>query len=251
MNRASSFSYQCNQCGRCCHDQVITLSPWDVLEIARAARITTGEAVSRYTERRGSLLKFGADGGCVALDGVRCMLHQGRPLACRLYPLALEREDARDGTPDTATEQFVTLEPADGSLGVFAKDGTIEAFLTAQGVPQYLAMNTPYARLLPVFRRRIADLVDFDTVEPREFWRRAVAEALRESGFDPNPLIDALFDPDALGCGGATDADTVAAHVQALEAKIRAEVNPEIIATAAVMLAVSLGYAPEDAMNEE
>ncbi|MGH7933829.1 MAG: YkgJ family cysteine cluster protein [Candidatus Binataceae bacterium] len=251
MNRESRFSYQCNQCGRCCHDQVITLSPWDVLRIARAAGVTTGEAVARYTERRGSLLKFGANGGCVALDGVRCTLHRGRPLACRLYPLALERDDAKDGTPDNATEQFVTLEPAGGSLGVFANNGTVGAFLAAQGVPEYLEMNTPYARMLPAFRRRVADLVDFDTVEPREFWRRAVAEALRESGFDANPLIDALFDSDALGCGRATDADTVAAHVRALETKIRAEVNPEIIAAAAVMLAVSLGYSPEDAMSEE
>src|ERR1700751_4525446 len=94
MDRQTPFSYRCNQCGLCCHNKVITLSPYDVLRIARAATITTGEAVRRYTIRRGSILKFEASGACSALDGSRCGLHRGRPLACRLYPLGIERSDA-------------------------------------------------------------------------------------------------------------------------------------------------------------
>jgi len=89
VNRQSAFSYLCNACGRCCHDKVITLSPYDVLRIARAAGISTGEAMRRFTIRRGSLLRFDATGACAALDGARCRLHQGRPLACRLYPLGI------------------------------------------------------------------------------------------------------------------------------------------------------------------
>src|SRR5579859_4092683 len=102
MDRNSRFSYECRQCGRCCHDKVITLSPYDVICVARAAGITTGEAVARYTIRRGSILRFTANGGCVALAGVRCGIHRGRPLACRIYPLGLER---RTG----AEEKFVRL----------------------------------------------------------------------------------------------------------------------------------------------
>ena len=62
MEAGSAFSYACNQCGRCCRDKVITLSPCDVIRIARAAGITTGEAIARYTIRRGSLLRFEPDG---------------------------------------------------------------------------------------------------------------------------------------------------------------------------------------------
>jgi hypothetical protein len=69
---------------------------------------------------------------------------------------------------------------------------------------------------------------------------------LAESGYDPNPLIDATFDPDGFGCGRASDADTVAAHIGVLSEMIRRELNPELLAAAAVMLAVSLGYSPAE-----
>src|SRR5271167_3268415 len=89
VNRKSQFSYVCKACGRCCHHKVITLSPYDVLRLALAAGISTREAIARYTIRRGSILKFSDGGVCVALDGARCGVHRGRPIACRLYPLGI------------------------------------------------------------------------------------------------------------------------------------------------------------------
>jgi Fe-S-cluster containining protein len=238
MNRRSPFSYACNACGLCCHNKVITLSPYDVLRLADAASITTREAVARYTIRRGSTLKFADSGACAALESMRCGVHRGRPLACRLYPLGLERAD------DSGDEKFVTLEPAAGSLGVYGLDGVVNDFLEAQGVADYLEANARYASLLPVFRERIESMVDFDRIEPREFWRRATRDALAESNYDLNPLIDEIFD--AHGTIGASydNASTVAAHVERLTHMIRCESDAEILAAAAVMLAVSLGYSP-------
>ena len=238
MNRTSSFSYICNACGRCCHDKVIGISPFDLLRIAREAGVTTSEAIARFTIRRGSILKFRDGGACVALDGVRCGVHRGRPLACRLYPLGIERDGAR------GDDKFVTLEAAVGSLGVYGDRGTVDDFIEAQNVGPHLDANARYASLLPLYRERIAATVDFVRVLPREFWRCAVREALAESGYDPNPLIDATFDPDGFGCARASDADTVAAHIEILSKMIRREANPELLAAAAVMLAVSLGYSP-------
>jgi len=231
MNRESEFSYQCNACGRCCHDKVITLAPYDVMTIARAAGISTGEAIGQFTLRRGSILRFTAEGACAALDGVRCGIHSGRPLACRLYPLGIERGGRE--------ERFVRLEPAPGSAGIYGNDGTIAAFLENQGVPEYLAMNERYAALLAIVRKRIGDLVDFEKVEPREFWRRATREALAESGYDPNPIIDALFDV----------GNNVDEHIEALADLARQSDNADTLASAAVLLAVSLGYSPSDAIH--
>jgi hypothetical protein len=239
MNRKSPFSYVCNACGRCCHDKVITLSPYDVLRLARAAGITTREAIARYTIRRGSILKFTGGGACAALEGARCGVHRGRPLACRLYPLGIEHAEDQ--------ERFVTLESAAGSLGVYGDDGAVNDFLDAQGVAKYLEANAGYASLMAVFRERIAATADFDRVEPREFWRRAVREALAESGYDANPLIDAMFDAGGTGCGGVGDAETIAAHLERLAEMIRGESNAELLAAAAVMLAVSIGYSPGEA----
>jgi Fe-S-cluster containining protein len=236
VNRATPFSYRCNQCGRCCHDKVITLSPYDVLRIARASGLRTGEAVRRYTLRRGSILRFLPEGMCTALEGVRCTLHRGRPLACRLYPLGLER------TPDG--DKLTALVPAEGSLGIYGKDSTAGDFIDANGIADYLTALERYHELLPTFRERVAATVDFERVEPREFWRRAVIEALLESAFDPNPIIDAMFDPDAHGCAANEIDDAVTAHIAMLDGMARRESDCDRLAAAAVMLAVSLGFSP-------
>jgi len=242
MDRGTAFSYQCNQCGRCCHNKVITLSPYDVLRMARAAGLTTSEVVRRYTIRRGSILRFLPEGMCATLDGTRCTLHRGRPLACRLYPLGIER------SPEG--EKLIALDPAQGSLGVFGEDSTAGEFTNANGTADYIAAVERYRELIPAFRERIAMLLDFEKVEPREFWRRAVAEALRESGFDPNPIIDAMFDSDAHGCGGVDVEDTITTHVAILNEMVRCENDCDRLATAAVMLAVSLGYSPSEVIRE-
>ena len=240
MDRQSAFSYQCNQCGRCCHDQVITLSPVDVIAIARTCAISTGETVARYTMRRGSLLRFSANGACIALDGVRCSIHRGRPLACRLYPLGLERDGGR--------ERFIQLEGARESAGVFGANGTIAEFLGGQDIDEYLALNERYRPLLGTMREQIGRLVDFEVVEPREFWRRAVAEALREADFDAkNRIIEAIFDADGAKCARDSVAATVAEHLTALTEIVNRETNAAKIAAAAVLLAVSLGYSPAEA----
>jgi Fe-S-cluster containining protein len=238
VNRNSQFSYVCNACGLCCHNKVITLSPYDVIRLARAAEISMRHAIDRFTIRRGSILRFSDDGACVTLEGTRCGVHRGRPLACRLYPLGIERIE------DSDLEKFVMLEAAAGSLGVYGTDGVVDDFLAAQGVGEYLDANARYASLLAVLRERIAATVDFDRVEPREFWRRAVREAMAESNYDPNPLIDAMFD--AGGIAGTDDMEIVATHVDRLAAMIQRESNAEMLAAAAVMLAVSLGFSPRE-----
>jgi Fe-S-cluster containining protein len=247
MDRRSAFSYVCNRCGLCCRNKVITLSPYDVIRIARAREISTGEAVDRYTTRRGSLLRFAADGRCAALDGARCSLHAGRPLACRLYPLGLERARATDAA---YLERFVLLEPATGSLGAYGESETVAGFLDGQSVAPYLDALERYRSLIPDFRRRVDSLIDFERVEPREFWRRATREALAESSYDPNPLIDSLFDPDSVaGTRGSPD-DTVSAHLAALRAMLACESDGARVAAAAVTLAVSLGYPPGEALAD-
>jgi Fe-S-cluster containining protein len=239
VDRQSPFSYVCNACGRCCHDKVIALSPYDVLRLARAAGITTAETIKRFTIRRGSILKFNDDSRCSALDGVRCGVHAGRPLACRLYPLGLER----DGDAD----RFITLEPAAGSLGVYGEEGIVDDFLAAQDVGACLNAVARYATLIPIVREQIALLVDFERIEPCEFWRRARREAMAESNYDENPLIDALFDADRFVSGLSDPAIVVESHLNALAALIIESTDVAALAAAAVLLAVSLGYSPAEA----
>ncbi len=146
-------------------------------------------------------------------------------------------------------ERFVRLEPAPGSPGVYGKDQTVADFLDTQEVQPYLNAINRYERLIAIFRARLERIVDFERVEPREFHRRAVREALSESGYDPNPLIDALFDADRIVGHFNRDSEAVEAHVAALEAMIRNESHPDRLAAAAVLLAVSLGHSPWEAFD--
>ena len=120
MRRTSPFSYRCAACGRCCRDQVITLAPYDVMRLASAAGVGTAQTIARFTLRRGSVLRFDADGGCVAIRAGLCTVHPGRPLACRLYPLGMERTGNGD--------RFIRLEPAPGSIGLYGEDGAVGDF---------------------------------------------------------------------------------------------------------------------------
>jgi hypothetical protein len=158
-------------------------------------------------------------------------------LACQLFPLGLTRD------PDRG-QCFVRLEPEEGSRGVYGDSGTIAGYLAGQGVDESLAGTRAYEALLSPMRKRVAELVDFDRIEPREFWRIATREALAESNYDPNPLIDALFDADAV-CDPPV---TVPSHIAVL-AVIMAQSNPAIIAAAGVILAVSLGFSPSEVIT--
>jgi Fe-S-cluster containining protein len=263
MNRRSSFSYRCNACGRCCHNQVITLSPYDLIRLARAANLPTAEAIERYTLRRGSLLRFESKGACVALDGLRCGVHHGRPLACRLYPLGFQgdeptgtRRDALTGERhcgpefDGSEESFIRLEPAIGSAGISGTSSTVAAFLESQGTEAYFAAVGRYRSLLQPMRSRIAALVNFDRIEPREFRRRAFNEAMRESNYDPNPLIDLLFDADNAVAPRqyALESEMIEAHLSAIGRLVSRAHDGASVAAAAMLLAISLGYPPSEAI---
>jgi uncharacterized protein len=234
MNRQSPFSYLCNACGRCCRDKVIPLSPYDVFMLAQAAGVPSAEVVRRFTIRRGSILRFNAYGACAALQGTSCGVHRGRPLACRLYPLGIECDFAG------GVERVMQLDPAPHSAGVYGVSGKVADYLESQGVPEYLAMNDRYRPLITMFRKRVNELVDFEKVEPREFWRRATREALAESGYDPNPIIDALFNT----------GDSVARHIESLTKMAQETKVAEALAEAAVFLAASLGYSPSVASEQ-
>ncbi len=236
MWRASPFSYRCGCCGLCCRDKVITLAPYDLMRIAAAAGLGTAQTIARYTIRRGSVLRFDAQGACAALRGGLCGIHAGRPLPCRLYPLGMERTAEGD--------RFIRLEAAPGSAGVYGADGTVGDFLEQQEVSPYLDAAERYAGLIPLMRGRVGQLCDFEKTDPAEFRRVAVREALAETGYDYNRLIEALFDSDPLS-GFLIDGDrSVVRHVASIAALIDAETDPAQIAAAAVLLAVSLGYSP-------
>jgi Fe-S-cluster containining protein len=155
----SGFSYSCNRCKKCCHDKRISLSPYEILRLARNLRLTTKEFISQFTEEQGTILRFRSeDGACSLLGEEGCTVHADRPGVCRIYPLGgffqLEGQ-----------ETFALLAPHPESLGVygtpatFKQSDTVASFLDAQGIAPYHRANKRYVELLTRLVPLIAECV--------------------------------------------------------------------------------------------
>ncbi len=92
----------CTRAGTCCHGKEVWLNPWELACLAAARGVAADDFRTQHTEAGGIRLSFsGAPGwnglpACSQYDSARgCVVHTGRPLACRLYPLGRERRGAR------------------------------------------------------------------------------------------------------------------------------------------------------------
>ena len=161
------------------------MGPYEALRLSRRLGVSTTEFFARYTEAGGTVLQTRADDrGCVFLGPQGCTVHPDRPLACRLYPLA------RWTSPE-GDESFGHLEPHPQTAGIYGTSGTVDAFLTSQGLPPYFAMGDRYGAL---YDRMVAVMERFDPAEDSE--RRAERRAEVDE-LDPGTLATALFDVDA------------------------------------------------------
>jgi Fe-S-cluster containining protein len=175
----------CNACNRCCHNKAIRVGPYEALRLSRRLGITTAEFFSRHTEAGGTVLQTRSDDhGCVFLGPRGCTVHPDRPLACRLYPLA------RWVSPD-GDESFGNLDPHPQTAGVYGTSGTVDGFLTSQGLAPYFAMGDRYGEL---YDRMVAIMERSDPAEDvdRRAERRAEIDEL-----DGGTLATAWFDVDA------------------------------------------------------
>jgi Fe-S-cluster containining protein len=155
------------------------------LRLSRRLGISTTEFFSRYTEAGGTVLQTRPDDrGCVFLGPRGCTVHPDRPLACRLYPLA------RWISPE-GDESFGHLEPHPQTAGVYGTNGTVNDFLTAQGLPPYFAMGDRYGEL---YDRMVAIMERLDPTEDME--RRAERRAEIDE-LDAGTMATAWLDIDA------------------------------------------------------
>lgn len=84
----------CTRTGTCCHGNQVFINPWEVHFLAKSMNLTSKELIDKHLDLGGIRLRF--DGptnnfnksSCSLYDDHKgCTVHQGRPLACRLYPI--------------------------------------------------------------------------------------------------------------------------------------------------------------------
>ncbi|PKH50479.1 zinc/iron-chelating domain-containing protein [Tenacibaculum sp. Bg11-29] len=94
LNTQSILPLTCSRSGTCCFGKSVMLNPWELLNFSKEKKITSREFRDLYCEFGGIRLRFdgkedknGQKACNQYVDNVGCSVHQGRPLACRLYPL--------------------------------------------------------------------------------------------------------------------------------------------------------------------
>jgi Fe-S-cluster containining protein len=94
LSSKSILPLTCSRSGTCCFGKAVMLNPWELYRFSQEKKITPREFRDLYCEFGGIRLRFdgkqdkkGQHACSQYLDNVGCSVHQGRPLACRLYPL--------------------------------------------------------------------------------------------------------------------------------------------------------------------
>lgn len=89
----------CSRTGTCCHGKNVWLNPWELARLAEAKEVSPREFRNTFCEFGGIRLKFDGVAGWKGLSACSqyipnfgCSVHPGRPLACRLYPIGLQRQ---------------------------------------------------------------------------------------------------------------------------------------------------------------
>lgn len=102
LNLSDTLPLTCSRKGTCCHGNKVMLNPFEVNQLARAKNMSPKEFKEQYTISGGSQLKFDGKIGwsnqhaCSQyIENFGCSVHEGRPLACRLFPLGRQVQNGK------------------------------------------------------------------------------------------------------------------------------------------------------------
>ena len=163
----NKIKFKCQQCGHCCTDSRIRLSPYDILKLCSLLDIKTTEFHEKYTyfildaENQNLLtcmLKTTPE--CSFLSSAGCQVYSERPFGCRVFPLMVTHFFNRDGFAENKT--YIVEE----CLG-FKQNKKIEVseFKEEQGVDELLPIQEEWVRLkVKVINSKIINKEEYDRV---------------------------------------------------------------------------------------
>ncbi|MCW8835628.1 MAG: YkgJ family cysteine cluster protein [Rhodospirillales bacterium] len=161
LQAEDSFCFRCHKdvpCwNECCHGADITLTPMDILRLARHFDITSREVLERYTVPAmwdkadlpvAKLKMSGADGkgACHFMTDDGCSVYENRPATCRYYPLGLASVKMKGA--DDKDEFFFLVKETHCSGHKETKEQTVAGFREEQGLEAYDDVNRGWMDIL-------------------------------------------------------------------------------------------------------
>ncbi|MEN8928703.1 MAG: YkgJ family cysteine cluster protein [Flavobacteriales bacterium] len=160
----------CSRTGTCCHGKTVWLNPWELSLIAREKKISRKEFIEQFCDFGGIKLKFEGEIGWKGMKSCSqyipnfgCSVHEGRPLACRLYPLGRQLQSGKieyihegkefpclEGCPEVLNLPFMTVSEyiTGQEAGVFekAQDVNLEMMQRLADIAFELFLDTGLAK---------------------------------------------------------------------------------------------------------
>lgn len=164
----------CTRQGTCCHGNLVRLNPWELSKIAKAKGMSALSFQEKYTDKSGTILLFNGKkdhrnlAACSQFDSSKgCNVHQGRPLACRLFPLGRKIQN-EETTYFFEGEKFPCLNGCSEVLNL--PKLTVETYLGEQETADFEFAQNAYLELM----QNLADLafelyLDTDLVKDKSF----------------------------------------------------------------------------------
>lgn len=145
LTSKSILPLTCTRSGTCCFGKAVMLNPWEIVCFSKAKKNTPKEFRDLYCEFGGIQLRFdgkedkkGQKSCSQYIPDFGCSVHEGRPLACRLYPLGrqIQFDKAQyifEGTTfPCLTDCAEVLELPKLSVGEYLKGQKADLFEKAQ-----------------------------------------------------------------------------------------------------------------------
>lgn len=94
LSKESVLPLTCSRAGTCCYGKTIFINPWELYSFSKEKNISSKDFRDEYCEFGGIQLRFNGprdkkgQAACSQYtEQAGCSVYNGRPLACRLYPL--------------------------------------------------------------------------------------------------------------------------------------------------------------------
>ena len=111
-----TIEFKCRGCGKCCIETTdIILSPVDIYNLSKQLKMPSADVLKQY----GNLIQGGSTGmplillkrdkfnRCLLLKDKKCMVHEGKPVACYLYPLGRAVVNDKDDETKSSMKYFM------------------------------------------------------------------------------------------------------------------------------------------------
>ena len=151
------FRFECHQSldcfTQCCRNITIFLTPYDILRMKNALKITSGDFLTSYTDILVGdaglavvvlRMRNDEEKSCPFITSGGCKIYEDRPWACRIYPLKPESTEITE----KSGKEYYSVMDVPFCLGL-AEDKvmTVERWKTGQGIPIYLEMENPFKKI--------------------------------------------------------------------------------------------------------